>query len=373
MKKLILINQSTGYLTIDTVNAYATRYSEVVLVAGNISEAERNLLKNIRIEKIIPYNKSSALMRILTWIVSFIQIFFIIMFKYKDYEVVYVTNPPISYLASLILKQPFSIIVYDAYPDALRNIGIRQGHWLYELWSRWNRRLFKEAKCVYTLSEGMAEQLSNYIERPKIKVVPLWPASETFKPIEKDNNPFVKKYGLENKFVVLYSGNMGYTHNVDTLIDVADILKDSAEVHFLFIGDGEKKKEMVQVVKEKKLTNCTFLDWQPFKILPYSLASADLGVVTINDETALTSVPSKTFNLLAVGAPLLCIAPQKSEIASIVSKHQNGEIFSATEQHAIAEYILSLTKNKQKQKCMSLASLDAAKLYTKDNAFLYLS
>lgn len=373
MKHLVLINQSTGYLTIDTINAYASKYDEVVLVAGRISEAERKLNPKIKLNKIIAYDKSSAIKRILTWMIAFIQIFFLLAFKYRKYEVVYVTNPPISYLASLILGNTFSVIVYDTYPDALRNIGIKQGHWLYEMWSKWNRKLFNKAQCIYTLSDGMAVQLSNYVDCSKIKVIPLWSASESFAPIKKEDNTFVKKHHLEEKFIVLYSGNMGYTHNVDTLVEVASILKDVDKIHFLFIGDGKKKNELMKTVKERHLPNCTFLDWQPFDVLPYSLASADLGVVTLNDETALTSVPSKTFNLLAVGSPLLCIASEKSEIAKIISKHKNGFVCPATEQQKIADYIRELCMNKDLHKQKSLASLRAANEFTKENAYLYLN
>lgn len=373
MSKLVLINQSTGYLTIDTVNVYATIYDEIILIAGRISEAERKLDPKIKLNKIIAYDKSSAIKRILTWIIAFIQIFFLLAFKYRKYEVVYVTNPPISYLASLILGNTFSVIVYDTYPDALRNIGIKQGHWLYEMWSKWNRKLFNKAKCIYTLSDGMAVQLRNYVERSKIQVVPLWSASDFFTPIKKKDNTFVKKHHLEDKFIVLYSGNMGYTHNVDTLVEVAGMLKNEDRIHFLFVGDGKKKTEIVERVNKEKLLNCSFLDWQPIDVLPYSLAAADLGVVTLNDETALTSVPSKTFNLLAVGAPLLCIASEQSEIAKIVSKYNNGFVCPAANPESIAEFILNLSVNQDLHKQMKLASLDAAKEFTKENAYLYLN
>lgn len=372
MNKLVVINQSVGYLTIDTVNAYATQYDEIALITGRVGQSERKLNDSIKIEKIIAYNKSSVIKRILTWVIAFIQIFFLLCFKYRKYEVVYVTNPPISYLASLILKRPFSVIVYDTYPDALRNVGIKKGHWLYEMWSKWNRKLFNNAKCVFTLSEGMAQQISNYVDRSRIKVVPLWPASESFAPINKEDNPFVLKHSLKDKFVVLYSGNMGYTHNVDTLVEVAAVLRDKNNIHFLFIGDGKKKKDMMQIVEEKQLRNCTFMDYQPFDVLPYSLASADLGVVTLNEETALTSVPSKTFNLLAVGAPLLCIAPKISEIANLIEKYNNGEIYDAHEINEIASFIIELSQKLEKKKMMSAQSLKAAKTYTKENALMYL-
>lgn len=248
-KRIILINQSSGYLSIDIANVYAEQYDKVVLLAGKISKVERKISDKVIIDKLVQYNKSSTLKRVYTWIVSFIQILFKLLFKYRKYEVVYVTNPPISYLASLFVNNPFSIIVFDTYPDALHNIGIKEDHWLYKIWSRWNRKIFKKAKKIYTLSEGMAEQLTHYVERKNIKVVPLWPASESFKPIEKNNNPFVLEHNLQEKFIVMYSGNMGFTHSVETIIEVANLLKDNNTIHFLLIGDGMKKTNLLSWLK----------------------------------------------------------------------------------------------------------------------------
>ena len=372
MKQVVLINQSSGYLMIDIANAYSQKYDKVALViGGELGESERPLISSISVKRIIDYNKKTAFMRILTWLIAFIQIFFLLLFKYRKYQVVYVTNPPISYLASLVLRMPFSIIDFDTYPDALRNIGIKQGHWLYNLWSRWNRKLFKKANCVYALSNGMADQLTAYVDRSKIKVVSLWPASSSFAPVEKRNNPFVKEHALEDKFVVLYSGNMGYTHSVDVLVKVAEKLKDDSSIAFFFVGDGKKKQSLMEYAEENKLQNCTFLDWQPMEVLPYSLASADLGVVTLNEETALTSVPSKTFNLMAVGAPLLCIAPERSEIAQMVDAYSNGKVFSADKIDEISSFVASLSHDKNLLKQMSDNSLKAAGNYTHDNAVLF--
>ncbi len=371
-KKIVLINQSSGYLTIDIANVYAEEYDEVVLLAGSVGKSERELSSKVIVDNLIKYNRSSTLTRVATWLISFVQILFKLLFRYRKYEVVYVTNPPISYLASLFVNNIFSIIVFDTYPDALRNIGVKQGNWLYDLWSKWNRKIFSKADNVFTLSEGMAQQLTNYISREHIQVIPLWAASESFKPIDKNNNPFIKKHNLQGKFVVMYSGNMGYTHNVDTLATVAKELKDNSKIHFLFIGDGKKKNEIMSFVRDNDLNNCTFLDWQPFDILPYSLASADLGVVTLNEETALTSVPSKTFNLMAVGAPLLCITTKQSEIAKIVDKYHNGFVCPATDVDEIVRFIKDLAENESLKQEMSNNSLVASKEFTYKNAEIYV-
>lgn len=372
MKKVVLINQSTGYLMIDIVNAYAEEYDEVVLLAGSVKVTERQLNEKVKVRKIIAYYRGSSIKRLFTWGWGTLQIFNKLLFKYRKHEVVYVTNPPMAYLSSLIVKNPFSIIVYDTYPDALSNIGIKKNSWIYKKWSKWNKKLFAKATKIVTLSNGMADCLSNYIERDKITVIPNWASKEAFCPIDKKDNPFVKEHGLEDNFTVLYSGNMGFTHNVETIIEVANRLKDNNRIHFMLIGDGKKKAELQSMAKSYGLNNCTFLDWQPADKLQFSLASADLGVITLNDETALVSVPSKTYNLLAVGSPLLCIAPKESEIASVVAKYENGACFSPNQAAEIAAFISELASDNNKKDAMVRNSLTASRSFTYANAKQYV-
>ena len=372
MKKVVLVNQSTGYLMIDIANAYAEVYDEVVLLAGSVIVSERPLNKKIKLRRITAYNRNSSLKRILTWGWASLQIFNRLLFKYRQYEVVYVTNPPMAYLSSLLLSNPFSMIVYDTYPDALKNVGIGKGNIIYRWWSNKNKKLFPKATKIVTLSEGMADCLANYVDREKIAVVPNWSSQSTFKPLAKAENPFVKEYGLEDKFTVLYSGNMGFTHNVETVVEVAKRLADDESIHFMLIGDGKKKSELQEMCHNYGLKNCTFLDWQPVDRLQYSLASADLGVITLNDETARVSVPSKTYNLLAVGAPLLCIVPEESELASIVDKHDNGACFQPNQIEEIARFIQSLASDKEKKDAMVSKSMSASKSFTYANAKLYV-
>ena len=341
-KNVVLVNQSTGYLMIDIVNAYAAQYDQVALIAGSIKYSERSLADKVTVDKIIAYDRNSAIRRVFTWLYGTMQILFKLLFKYRRYEVVYVTNPPMSYRLAYFIHRPYSIIVYDIYPEALKNIGITEHHPIYRLWAKWNKRLFAKAQKVITLSEGMGKVLELYVNRSQIKVIYNWSASEKLHPIGKETNPFVKQHGLENKFIVLYSGNIGYTHNVECLVDIAKCLKDDPSILFLIIGEG-KKKEMIQdMVSKAQLTSFRFLTWQNKDVLPYSLSAADVAVITLNDDTAQVSVPSKTYNLLAVGAPLMCISPQNSELARLVSKFQNGSCFGKEDTENMAAYISKL-------------------------------
>lgn len=372
MKKIVFVNQSSGYLLTDILNEYVKVYDDVALIYGTIIENERKLDYKIRLDKICAYNRSSAIKRIITWMKGTWQIYRKLNTNYKDYEIVYVTNPPMAYLCSLQLKNPFSVIVFDTYPDALSNIGIHKGNPIFKIWSNWNNKLFAKANNIFTLSDGMAVRLSNYINRNKITVVPCWSANSKFAPIDKSTNPFIREHNLEGKFVVMYSGNMGITHNVQLLIECAKNLNDNTKVHFMLIGGGTKKAELEAIANNEGLKNCTFLDWLPANLLPYSLAAADLGVISLTDETALVSVPSKTFNLLAVGCPLMCIVPHNSEVARLVSKYENGKCFGVNEVDKMVDFINQLSLDSILQKKLSDNSLMASKNFTKENAKMYL-
>lgn len=371
-KNVVLVNQSTGYLMIDIVNAYAAQYDQVALIAGSIKYSERSLADKVTVDKIIAYDRNSAIRRVFTWLYGTMQILFKLLFKYRRYEVVYVTNPPMSYLLAYFIHRPYSIIVYDIYPEALKNIGITEHHPIYRLWAKWNKRLFAKAQKVITLSEGMGKVLELYVNRSQIKLIYNWSASEKLHPIGKETNPFVKQHGLENKFIVLYSGNIGYTHNVECLVDIAKCLKDDPSILFLIIGEG-KKKEMIQdMVSKAQLTSFRFLTWQNKDVLPYSLSAADVAVITLNDDTAQVSVPSKTYNLLAVGAPLMCISPQNSELARLVSKFQNGSCFGKEDTENMAAYISKLKAHPEIRNELSVNSLQAAQSFTYQNAKEYV-
>ena len=232
MTGIIVVNQSSSILTVDIVNSFTTKYDSVIFVVGNSDVINESITPNIIIKKIISYNRSSLFTRVLTWVISAIEIYWILK-KYPEYEVFYITNPPISYFFALHLKQPFSVLIYDIYPDALKSISITEDNFLYKFWSKMNKKIFLQAKCIFTLSDGMKDCLSQYIDASKIKVVPIWSHLDQFKPILKSNNLFVRKHNLEGKFVIMYSGNIGYTHNVSIILEMAKRLILQSDIIFL--------------------------------------------------------------------------------------------------------------------------------------------
>lgn len=371
-KKIVLVNQTSGFLVVDDINAYCTKYDSVCVLCSSFKLGMRPVNPKVRIEKICKYDRSSSVKRMATWLLASMQVFFKLLFKYRDYEVVYYTNPPMACFSALLLKNKFRIVEYDIYPDALKTIGISEKNFIYKIWAILKKHLYKKAEKIYTLSEGMKEVLTAYGSAEKIKVVPLWSASDDFKPVAKEDNLFIKQNCLDGKFIVMYSGNIGYTHSVECVVEVAKEMIDDVDVQFLIIGDGKKKVELMREVALLNLQNVCFMPFQDFKILPYSLASADLGVITLDENVSKVSVPSKTFNLLAVGAPLLAISNDDTEMHRLIAKYDCGRCIPKKNIEEMVCYIRKLRDDKEYRIQLSNNSVKASEDFTYKNAEIYL-
>lgn len=371
-RKIAFINQAAGYLTIDIINAFAAHYDQVALIAGSLRAQDIPLDPKVKWSRIAMYDRGHPCKKFFSWTIGTLHIFFLLVTKYRKYELFYITNPPFAYLLSLILPNKFSVLVFDVYPDALKSYNMKETSWLYKLWKAWNKKLFAKAHRIYTLSEGMARLLEVYTKRDRLVVIPNWAGLTGIGSVEKNENPWIKEHGFKNKFIVQYSGNMGASQNVETLLEVARELKNRPDILFVIIGRGERAGRIQELIKMQGLANCVLLPFQPDPLLKYSLAAADLGVVILDENVAHVSVPSKIYNLMAVGAPLMGIAPPGSELSLLTQKYGNGKTFRKDDVAGMVEFILDLNKNSQKLDCLRQKSLEAARDFTRRNAKRYL-
>jgi glycosyltransferase involved in cell wall biosynthesis len=213
--------------------------------------------------------------------------------------------------------------------------------------------------------------LSKYIPEERINIVPLWADTEFLKPIEKKGNIFIKKYRLQGKFLVIYSGNLGITHSIEVLVAIATAMKEK-DIFFVIIGEGEKQQLVSSLIKKNQLDNCMLLPWQTIDMLPYSLSAADLSVVTLGKEASGLSIPSKIFSLMSVGSPVMCIADLESELVSLVNRCQIGACFLETEIEAMIAFIQAVKSNKDYHSQLQQNALTASKEFGPENAFKFV-
>lgn len=341
-KQIIFINQSSGYLMIDIIRAYEGVYDERVLLAGSLNTRNHKLPNQVKHHHLLEYNRSSKYKRTITWLIAFIQIIWIVKTRYRKAFLFIVTNPPLAIFIPFFCNNQFSILFYDVYPDALTEFKIfKKTSWIVKLWESANKIIFSKASRLVTISYGMYNLLKQYSGNRKVDIIPIWTDNTFFHKISDKDNIFLQEHGLYNKFIVLYSGNLGYSHDVHVIIDLAEHLQYE-DVYFLIIGSGEKYLYISNQIINKKLTKCRILPLQPANILPYSFSAADIAIVTLSKYASHLSVPSKTYNYLSVGSPLLCIAEQKSELGNLVSNYNIGKCFLTNEIKEMCKYILIL-------------------------------
>lgn len=366
--------QTCGYLLKDIANVYADSGCQVVVLTSKDSQQriKNSLSDGIITKTVISYDRSSSFKRILTWALCAFQMLFIIGFFHINCEVLYVSNPPLCPLLPIFLRNKFSVLIWDIYPDVIvKQQVISDGSFIAKWWKKANKKVYKRASRVYTLSEGMKKCLETYVDEKKIKVVPLWPDNSNLHLIEKDDNLFIKQNHLEGKFIVMYSGNMGDTHRMDVLVDVAQKISDN-DILFVLIGEGGKKKVIEQRVAAENVNNVLLLPYQPYDFLSHSLSAADIAVITLDAVSSQMSVPSKTFNMMSLGKPLLCIASPDSELGNIVMSYKVGAVFQPEDVSGITDYVLNLKNDKSLRTQYSDNSFWASKSFSVDNAKMFV-
>lgn len=374
-KSVLLANQSTGYLMVDIVNAYVRsgKYDSVELFAGEINIRPSVPDSSVHVIKTVKYDKSSTLKRLLTWVGAFVHLLWVVWRRGKHCHLVLVSNPPLNVFVPLFTRKKFSFIVYDLYPDSLFSQGfVKRNSFLGRWWVTKNKQIFAHADCVFTLSEDMKKAVAQYVAEDKIKIVYNWAHNEHMRPIDKKENVFLADLKLQDKFIVLYSGNMGMTHDVDMLVDVADRLKENKTIHFLFIGEGAKKPIVEAKVARYGLENCSVLPYQPLEVLPFSMGAADLAVVTTDAKQSGLSVPSKTYTYLATGAALLCLAEDNTELARLTRERRIGRCFVSQDLDGIAGYIQQMVSDRRLLQEYKDNSRTTSLMYTPKNAQQYV-
>ena len=367
-RKVVIVNQAVNYLTVDLCNAFSDRFQDVSLITGSIHVQGEELSEAVDITYINKWVERPTWKKALSYIWASLQIYVLLLIRYRRHEVFFVSLPPMAYLLSLALPHRCSMLIWDVYPDVFKITGMKKEHPVYKTWGWLNKKSFDKAYRVFTIGYRMADLLSKYMNPEKISITPLWSIFQGDNKPQRENNPFITDYNLEGKFVVQYSGNIGLTHNVETMVELAELMVEEEDILFQIIGRGPRKPYLKSLVKKKKLPNCQFLPFQSDEMFPYSLSAADLGVVILDKLTSKGSVPSKSYNLMSYGIPSLYIASEESELYDYIQKYNHGKCLDHRSLQEAKKFILELKNNKKIWQEYADNSLKASTNYRRGNA-----
>lgn len=265
--------------------------------------------------------------------------------------------PILGYFAHKIFGIPYVCLLYDLYPDVAVELNVvSKKHWLVRLWDATNCRIWKNAQQVIVLSSSMKDRIVAKCPEisDKIAVIHNWADPTWIVPIAKQHNRFAKEFNLVDKFTVLYSGNMGRCHDLETILEAVKLLQ-AEPIQFVFIGNGAKRQAFRAEADQLGLVNCQFLPYQDKENLPYSLTACDLSLVSVSPGMEGLVAPSKLYAALATGRPVGIICEQHSYLRKIVTNGDFGEAFNNGDAVGLAAFIRRLAADGRLVKQMGQA------------------
>ena len=261
--------------------------------------------------------------------------------------VVALTDPPIIGLAARRAARRagarFVFLCQDVFPEVARLLEDFRSERVDRTLERVGRSLIRGADRVIAIGETMRDRL---VERrgadpARTVVIHNWADCSILSPRPRDN-AFARAHGLHDAFVVMHSGNVGFSQDLDTLIEAAALLRDESRLVFVIMGDGARRAALAARVVSLGLGNVRFLPRQPMEGLAEALGSADAFVVSLKAGLAGSIVPSKLYGVLAAGRPYVAAVERASEVADITVKHDSGLLAPPGDARALASRILEL-------------------------------
>ncbi|KXU36567.1 hypothetical protein AXK11_04245 [Cephaloticoccus primus] len=260
--------------------------------------------------------------------------------------VILLTDPPLlGALATPLLRLRRAHIIHwvqDIYPEIAIELS-GQG-WLRALRPLRDAAWRKAHACV-TLGPDMAAVLhAARVPPQRIHSIPNWALPELCEAPAAETAALKKTWGLADKFVVLYSGNLGRVHDLPPILDIAAALLDEPQIVFAFVGRGAQQAPLRAIAQARRLTNIHFLPPVPRAQLSTSLSTGDLHLVTLKSGCESYVLPSKLYGIAAVSRPLLFIGPRRASLFSEIPAADIGLSFTRDETAAAATAILELAQ-----------------------------
>ncbi|HZH97484.1 MAG TPA: glycosyltransferase family 4 protein [Fimbriimonadaceae bacterium] len=300
----------------------------------------------------VPSQKSSLVGRLFNYL-SFNVLSTIFTVFTRKHHVLFVPSPPLTngvgaFIASRLRRTPFVYNVQDIYPDIAVRLGVLKNERLIKIFEKMEKFVYRKAAAVSVISDGFRRNLLRKgVPDQKIAVIPNYVDAELFRPLPRQN-AFSTEQGLNDKFVLLFAGNIGLSQGLENLLEAASILREYPDIMFLIVGNGASKAELERMAEEMKLTNVRFLPYQPIETVPEMYASCDAGLVTLRKNITSESVPSKAFSVLGAGRALITSVDRASETWDMVEGAQCGVAIEPEDPQALADAVLSLYNDREK-------------------------
>ena len=379
--RILILNRSywpdaeaTGQLLTELCEDLAKEF-DITVVAGQPNQnpagipykswgAERHQGVTIRRVPHLKLGKRSIVGRGLSMLTYFVGAAVTALFAPRADVVIVETDPFLLPLLGRCLqwRHRCRLVVYlqDIYPDVAIAVGKVRDGWFTRLLRRSLFAVYRHADRVIVLGEDMRALLtSSGIPNDRITSLPNWVDTTRIFPIPL-RNLFRQRERLDDKFVVMYSGNMGLCQNLDEILQTAELLQGREIIEFVLIGGGASRARLEETTRNKDLKNVRFLPYQPLADLAHSLSAANLHLVPLDPRVTGCLVPSKLYGILAAGVPTLVIADERSEASRVVRESATGRVVAPGHPEQLAEAICWFVDHERERKAMGRRARDLA-------------
>jgi colanic acid biosynthesis glycosyl transferase WcaI len=285
---------------------------------------------------------------------SFVITSFIHALKGKRPDVVFLTSPPLpiavpAALLGWLHRCPVILNLQDIIPEAAIHVGLLKNKKLIYIFTQLEKFAYRTATKISIIADLFADNLiAKGVPRNKLAVIPNWVDVNFICPSPKEESYFRDEYQLHGKFVAMYSGNIGLTQGLETVVRAAKLLVHLSEIMFVVVGEKEAIARLKKFANEIGATNVIVAPFQPREKLPQMLAAADVGLVVQKRDVIAFNMPSKIQPILASGRAIVASVPLNGTAAQAVTASGGGIVVPPEEVNALAGAVWDLYRNPDK-------------------------
>jgi glycosyltransferase involved in cell wall biosynthesis len=268
------------------------------------------------------------------------------------------TTPPFSGLLGVVLgwirKSRLVIWTMDLYPEVLIAYGaLKKDSLRYKLLAGLSRWLYRRSWRIISLGEVMSQKLIAAGAGPdKIVAVDNWVPGEVIEPMASSSSRVWNQWRRGSEVTIMYSGNLGLGHDLDTLLQAVDITRRQLPVRVMFVGGGPMVGPLEKLTKQLRLDSIDFYPGQPLEMLSDSMAAGDIHLVSQREGTQGVIVPSKLYGVLAAGRAVIFVGPGDCEAAAIVRNSQAGIVIPPGDITAMVKTLTLLVRDEKLRNTM---------------------
>ena len=303
-------------------------------------------------------------------LVNFIQYFKGSSAKNIDIILASSTPPTQGLLCGLVkkrLKVPFVYNLQDIFPDSLVNAKMtKKGSLIWKIGRKIEDFTYRSADKIIVISEDFKRNIMEKgVPEEKIVIVPNWVDTDQVYHIDRKDNVLFDRYNLDrDKYYVCYSGNVGHSQNLDLLLNAAKVIqKELPDVCFAIVGEGAAKEELAAKIAAENISNVILLPFQPYEDIAHVFSLGDADLIISKPCIGGSSVPSKTWSILAAERPVLASFDEDSALAKLIREQNCGIVANAGELDSLTGAIRQLYENPEQ----ALAMGKCGRAYVEEN------